>query len=169
MAGLTAVVWIVLLLVLGLLLICAEIVLPGAIVGIVGALMVLGSIVLTFVEYGTVLGTLYLFVAALLTGLALKLMVQALVKTRLGNIIVLKKDLNTSKSYADDRSSLLGKTGKALTDLRPAGTALLDGQRSDVVTEGLYVSKGQPIQVIAVEGARIVVREVSLSDDRQDL
>jgi membrane-bound serine protease (ClpP class) len=169
MAGLTTVVWIVLLLVFGLLLICAEVVLPGAIVGIVGALMVLGSVLLVFVEYGTALGTLYLFVAALLTGLALKLMVRALVKTQLGNIIVLKKDLNESKSYADDRSSLLGKTGEAFTDLRPAGTALLDGQRSDVVTEGLYVSKGKPIQVISVEGARIVVREMSQPGNRQDL
>jgi len=51
-----------------------------------------------------------------------------------------------------------GKTGRALTPLRPAGTAEVFGQRLDVVTEGEYIPAGTAIEVVRVEGARVVVR-----------
>jgi len=53
---------------------------------------------------------------------------------------------------------LLGKNGIALTALRPAGTAVFDGKRTDVVTEGGFVEKGQPVTVVGIEGLRVVVR-----------
>jgi membrane-bound serine protease (ClpP class) len=52
-----------------------------------------------------------------------------------------------------------GKQGKAVTMLRPAGTALVDGRRVDVVTQGEFIEAETPIEVILVEGARIVVQE----------
>lgn len=55
---------------------------------------------------------------------------------------------------------LLGMQGTALTDLRPAGTAQLDGQRVDVVTEGDFISNGAAIEVLRVEGVRVVVRSL---------
>jgi len=54
---------------------------------------------------------------------------------------------------------LLGKTGKALTTLRPTGTALIDGKRVDVVTDGEYLPNNTDIKVIKVEGARICCRK----------
>ena len=55
---------------------------------------------------------------------------------------------------------LVGQTGEVFTDLRPAGKILLDGQYVDVVSEGPYISRGQPVEIVAVSGNRIVVREV---------
>jgi membrane-bound serine protease (ClpP class) len=49
-------------------------------------------------------------------------------------------------------SRLIGASGTALTDLRPAGTALIAGRRLDVVTEGDYISKGEPVRVTDVQG-----------------
>src|SRR5690606_17678313 len=51
---------------------------------------------------------------------------------------------------------LVGRTGRAVTPLRPAGTAEIDGRRWDVVTEGSFVEAGRPVRVVAVEGLRIV-------------
>ena len=59
------------------------------------------------------------------------------------------------------KPELLHQTGVAYTPLRPSGTALLDGKRIDVVTEGPFVERGAPIQVVAVEGVRVVVRPLS--------
>jgi membrane-bound serine protease (ClpP class) len=59
-----------------------------------------------------------------------------------------------------DRPELLHQTGTAFTQLRPAGTAVINGKRVDVVTEGQLIEKGTPIKVVAVEGMRIVVRTV---------
>ena len=53
----------------------------------------------------------------------------------------------------------IGRTGIALTQLRPAGTGNFDGEYLDVVTEGGFIGHGTGIKVIAVEGTRIVVRE----------
>ncbi|MGI6120167.1 MAG: NfeD family protein [Desulfosporosinus sp.] len=55
----------------------------------------------------------------------------------------------------------IGRTGISLTQLRPSGTGNFDGEYLDVVTEGGYISQGTKIKVIAVEGTRIVVREVN--------
>jgi membrane-bound ClpP family serine protease len=44
--------------------------------------------------------------------------------------------------------------------LRPSGTASINGRRVDVVTEGGLIERGTAVKVVAVEGARIVVREV---------
>ena len=54
---------------------------------------------------------------------------------------------------------LIGIEGKALTDLRPAGTAILNNERIDVVTEGDYVSHDSEIKVIKVEGSKVVVEK----------
>jgi membrane-bound serine protease (ClpP class) len=57
-----------------------------------------------------------------------------------------------------ERGALTGATGVALSDLHPAGIADLDGRRVDVVSAGEYIAAGQPIEVIADEGYRRVVR-----------
>ncbi|HSB54270.1 MAG TPA: NfeD family protein, partial [Gemmatimonadales bacterium] len=56
------------------------------------------------------------------------------------------------------RGDLIGKAGVAATDLRPAGTAVVDGERIDVVTEGDYISSGARVEVVRAEGYRHVVR-----------
>jgi membrane-bound serine protease (ClpP class) len=56
------------------------------------------------------------------------------------------------------RGTLVGHEGVALSDLRPAGVARIDGHRIDVVTEGEWLAAGDAVQVIADEGYRRVVR-----------
>ncbi len=53
----------------------------------------------------------------------------------------------------------LGRTGTALSPLRPAGVADIEGARVDVVSEGWFIDAGAPIEVTRVDGNRIVVRE----------
>lgn len=59
---------------------------------------------------------------------------------------------------AERREELVGKHGVALTDLRPSGTALVDDERIDVVTEGPWIEEGTPIRILRSEGYRHVVR-----------
>jgi membrane-bound serine protease (ClpP class) len=54
--------------------------------------------------------------------------------------------------------SLRGSRGVALTDLRPAGAAEIEGKRVDVVTEGDWLERGTEIEVIQDTGYRRVVR-----------
>jgi membrane-bound serine protease (ClpP class) len=52
----------------------------------------------------------------------------------------------------------LGKSGTALSPLRPAGIAEIEGERVDVVSDGGFVDSGASIIVSRVDGNRIVVR-----------
>lgn len=61
---------------------------------------------------------------------------------------------------AEPRADLVGKIGVAVTDLRPAGIGLFDGERVDVISEGGYVKAGARIKVLRSEGYRHVVRPV---------
>lgn len=61
-----------------------------------------------------------------------------------------------------DFSSLAGKSGVAASYLRPAGVALVEGQRVDVLTQGEFIPEGTPIRVTRVEGARIFVEPITL-------
>lgn len=61
---------------------------------------------------------------------------------------------------AEPRQDLVGKIGVAVTDLRPAGIGLFDGERIDVVSEGDYVRAGARIKVLRSEGYRHIVRPV---------
>jgi membrane-bound ClpP family serine protease len=59
-----------------------------------------------------------------------------------------------------DYSDLIGKIGKAASMLRPAGIAIIDGERYDVVSLNEYIPEGSEVVVSAVEGVRIVVKQV---------
>lgn len=65
---------------------------------------------------------------------------------------------------AASRDDLVGTMGTAITDLRPAGTALFGEERIDVVSESAWITEGTPVKVISAEGYRHVVRAVP-SDD----
>ena len=56
------------------------------------------------------------------------------------------------------RGALVGREGVALSDLRPAGVARIDDLRIDVVTQGEWLSAGDPVVVVSDEGYRRVVR-----------
>jgi membrane-bound serine protease (ClpP class) len=58
------------------------------------------------------------------------------------------------------RPELLGATGVAVTDLRPAGVARFGEEKVDVVAESEYIAAGTPVRVITEEGYRHVVRPV---------
>jgi membrane-bound ClpP family serine protease len=58
------------------------------------------------------------------------------------------------------KPDLLDRTGVAITQLRPSGAAFINGKRTDVITEGRLIDQGASIRVVAVEGLRVVVRQI---------
>ena len=59
-----------------------------------------------------------------------------------------------------DKSKFLGAIGTCSTDLRPAGTVMVEGQPLDVVTEGNFLKQGSIVKIINVDGSRILVRQI---------
>ena len=57
--------------------------------------------------------------------------------------------------------SLLGETGIADTDLHPSGWVRVKDQRIFVVSEGEFIEEGKEIQILSVDGNRVLVRELT--------
>ncbi|MBN1130487.1 MAG: hypothetical protein JXA71_15955 [Chitinispirillaceae bacterium] len=62
-------------------------------------------------------------------------------------------------SQPPEWSQVQDKEGVTVSVLRPAGSAMIDGKKYDVVSKGDFIDKGTSIVVVAVEGNRIVVKK----------
>ena len=74
-------------------------------------------------------------------------------------IVLSESQQHASGWHADqhEEDKLLGRTGTAITDLRPAGTILIEGRRLDAITPGDYLDQGSSVRVVEVQANRIVV------------
>ncbi len=150
------------LIIIGVLLVAVEIFLiPGfGFAGLAGLILMLSGVYLAADTFAQ--GALYLIIAFLATGLIIYVGVKTGRVKRLWGKIFLGEEQSTDAGYVAPKADYikyLGKTGNALTLLRPAGSAIIDGERVDVVSEGSYIERNATIKVIAVEGTRIIVRK----------
>jgi membrane-bound serine protease (ClpP class) len=59
----------------------------------------------------------------------------------------------------EDTRRLLGRKGKAITTLRPSGKVEVEGDILVVETDGEFIEKDTPVEIIEVSGNRIIVRK----------
>lgn len=154
----------------GVILLITEIFLvPGfGIFGAAGIILVIGSLFLglisdfPLVDWEMIqMATIQLAVAFILAIIVVYILLKNLPKSQIWNKLVLKRNIEVGSGYTADEKikELLGKKGKALTDLRPSGTAIIENSRIDVVTNGEYIVKGTKVVVIDEEGSKIVVEK----------
>ena len=148
---------IITLLILGAILLFLETLLPGMIAGVIGFLCLLAAVILGYRDFGYQTGSLIL--AGVLVGLLIGTWcwLRFFPESRIGKKFISR---SSTGELGVAKPELLNGTGVALTQLRPSGTASINGRRVDVVTEGGLIERGTAVKVVAVEGARIVVREV---------
>lgn len=148
---------VVTLLVVGALLLLLETVLPGMIAGIVGFVCLVAGVASAYEQFGSATGNAVLFwtVIGLLAGTVAWF--RYFPHSRAGQLFV-SKGISGDSGVA--RAELVGQAGTAQTHLRPSGTAVINGLRVDVVSEGTLIERGTAVKVVAVEGLRVVVREV---------
>ncbi|MCA1009724.1 NfeD family protein [Halobacillus halophilus] len=159
----------IILLILGIGLVIAEIFLPGGIAGVAGVVSIVASLMLSSADMGHM---------AMSIGIALiaTVIVSVVLFKTMGlergffRHIILQDSTSAEKGYlsSTSRLELIGMVGETMTPLRPAGTAVFDGERLDVVTEGGFVGTGQSVKVLKTEGSRIVVRELSLKEKEEE-
>ena len=135
---------------------------PG--VGVAGAtgLLSLIAVIVMQLGWGHPRVALYIIaIALLLIILALVWVIRSFQRGRLSkSFLVLKEhsDGTSVPDVANAKASLIGKSGIALTTLRPAGIAEIEGQRLDVTTAGTFIQQGQAVVVDKAEGIHIIVR-----------
>jgi len=162
MAGFTG--WEVLLLfILGIILMVVEAFMPGfGIPGIAGILSIFASIVLAAPSWEE--GMISLVLALIGTIISVLIAFKFLTRRQFWSRLTLGIRYNKEDGYipqSQDLGRYLGHKGRAYTTLRPAGSVILDdGTKLDVVTQGEFIQRGERIEVMAVEGIRVIVKEI---------
>jgi membrane-bound serine protease (ClpP class) len=161
----------ILLFIAGIILIAVEIfVIPGfGVAGIGGIILILASLFLSltgglqFFDYDIIASAIIQLAVALVGAfLLILLLAKFLPKSNLFNRLVLAESETAEQGYVSYPSAkeLIGTDGIALTDLRPAGSAEINGIRYDVIADWQFIERGKRVKVIRVEGIKVVVKEV---------
>ena len=152
--------------------------LPGfGIAGVAGILAVIGALALSLVGAGAtiaiVINALGRVAVALLVAMAAgAALLRFLPRLPFGRQLILREDLGADEGYTSpppEDARWRGRAGTAVSPLRPAGIADIDGERVDVVSDGSFIDAGTPIVVTRVDGNRLVVRRAPAGpNERQE-
>ena len=156
------------LIVVGLLLLVAELFLPSSGILLVVSLCAIAfGVTMTFI-YGEdpmtgVITLVCVFIALPLLG---GLLLHYCPKTRMRFFLNGPDEDATIASMPvnTELESLRGRFGRAISALRPAGVVEFDGKRIDTITEGLMVEPGQWVRCIDVKSGKVIVRAVEKPD-----
>lgn len=163
-----ATIWEIILFIIGVILLIVEIfVIPGfGIIGVLGIILMISALffgLITDIDIATTnaisIAIIQLASTFVLTAIVIYFIWKFLPKSQTFNKLILNENLNFKSGYAakQDFNKLVGKVGKAITDLRPAGTIILENERIDVVTEGDYIEKNNDVMIKKIEGSKVVV------------
>ncbi len=153
----------IILLAVGFCLVILEVFLPsGGLLSVLAVAAMVASVYFAFAE-SQLAGVLFLVAAALGGPLLAWKMFGLFPKTSVGRRFLLfgpkgHEDVATSSELK--LREFEGKHGVTKTTLRPAGVAEIEGERVNVVSEGMIIEPGRPVEVIEVSGNRVVVREI---------
>lgn len=148
----------------GVVLLLLELFVPSfGILGILGIVSLISGVVMAAYDSSNALGSLG--IAVLIAGVIVAVFVRYFKHKGIWNRFILKEQLRTDEGYVShsSKAELLGKTGSAVTPLRPAGTVIIGRERIDVVTYGDWIPANAKVEVVKIEGVRVVVREVAPS------
>jgi len=152
--------WIsIVLFIVGIGLLVVEMFEPGfGVFGIVGVISLIGCIFVTAqtVAEGIILTAFFFVILLIMLGIFLFLVS----KGKLPGKLVLRDSETRDKGYSGTREmqDYLGKTGVVTTTCRPVGNVDFDGVKLEVVSLGEFIDKGSTVEVIEVEGNRVVVK-----------
>jgi membrane-bound serine protease (ClpP class) len=157
-----------LLFLVGVILVVIEIFfIPGfGVPGVLGLICVISALVLSLVgmpidvsfETGILADAMTRVLLSLLGAFVLALIaMRMLSRTEFGRALVLQT-AEAGWLSAPPASDLVGQTGEALTDLRPAGKVIIEGTRYEASSEREFIAAGTRVRVIGKEGPALVVR-----------
>jgi membrane-bound serine protease (ClpP class) len=79
-------------------------------------------------------------------------------RSPIGKKMTVSQDLAECKASDPNRKALVGKRGVTVSELRPAGFAMIEGRRMDVIAQGKRIDSGTAVEVVRVEGIRVLVK-----------
>jgi membrane-bound ClpP family serine protease len=138
---------IILLFAIGIVFLAVEVIVPGAILGSIGAILLFAGSVLAFLNYGTGGGVVAVISCLAICGLVFFFEFKILPKTKIGK----RAFLNTEITGV---ASALGEEARMLS---PSGYVIVDGQRYEAFCQTGQVPAGSDLEVIDADNFRLIV------------
>ena len=146
---------------IGLIMIFLEFYLPGAILGTIGGILLVSSILLAADSENLLFTVLYTFFVVA--------SVVALIKYALWKI---PRGRHKDSIYSDDSQvgyyassydlDAIGKKGVVLSDLKPGGFIEIEGNQLPAISESGYIAKGESVLVLRGEGDSLIVTKIKV-------
>lgn len=150
--------WSVVIFIVGVILLVIELTMPGfGVFGISGLATMFVGIIFAAPSVGR--GVVSLIIALVATIVAIPVFIKLFGKTRLFQRFVLADSETPDRGYvhSPNKTYLVGKTGTTHTPLRPVGSVIIDGVKTDAIAEGEFIDGKVKIKVVRVEGTKVVV------------
>ena len=145
----------------GVILLIVEAFMPGfGVPGISGIILLLAGVAMTWYEYGAMVGLGTTVAVLALVGVGISVSLKSASSGRLSKSDLILNDTETPPSENADMQLLVGKEGVVKNTLRPVGTAEFDCGKLHVTSDGEYVSEGQKVRIVRVEGTQIFVNKI---------
>jgi membrane-bound ClpP family serine protease len=150
---------IILLFTIGLILLAAEVLVPGGILGGAGGLALLAGCIVSFIELGASGGLIAVVAAMLAAFVVFYIQFRLLPKTRIGKRFFLKREITaTSTALQDSARDLIGKAALSATVLSPSGYVTIDGKRYEAVSQSGQIAPGSELEVVDANHFQLTVR-----------
>lgn len=148
------------LLLLGMLLIFIEFFLPGAVMGIIGTVLVLASISLfAFQASSSFALAAYLIGVCIALYYVIKLAIWRMQKTSV-NQTICSDDAQVGFVASTYDKSAIGKKGLVISDLKPGGYISIEGKKLQAISVSGYISQGCHVEVIGGQEESLIVKQI---------
>ena len=154
---------ILLLAVSGILLLAAEVFVPGGILGALGSLCLLAGVVLVYMEGGWLAALGALALSFILAMVAFYAEIKILERTKLGRSGILSASLQGSATAPQAAADIVGKCGEVMTPMNPTGMVRVEGALYEAASIDGSLGKGEQFVIVGQDNFRLLVKKVGSS------
>ena len=151
---------IALLFLVGVIFLAAEVFVPGAVLGIIGAVAMAVGCGIAFVRLGAAGGAVATGAAIALLGFTLYAELVWLPKSRLGKGMIVESVIAAQSQPPIALAEIVGKAAEAETPLVPTGYVLVEGKRYEAFSPSGHVAKGARLRVAGQDNFRLIVTKI---------
>lgn len=150
---------IAILILVGLLMLLLEIlVIPGAgVAGIVGFVLMVAGVWVSYTKVGTQEGHITL---AVTMALNIVIIIMAL-RSKTWNKAMLKTSIDGKARTIDNKDLKVGSKGKTISRCAPMGKAVFDNQFYEVSSYSDFIDQEKDIEIIKISGNKIFIKQIN--------
>jgi membrane-bound ClpP family serine protease len=147
-----------------LVLVAAEIVVPGGVLGVAGGLCLLGGVISSYMHWGVTGGSVATGLALLIGAATIYLEFVWLPKSRMARKFFMAETVaGRSQPEIAEPSAVVGREAVAVTTLAPSGYVELDSRRYEAFSRSGHVVAGARVKVLEVDNFRLLVTQIQES------